>query len=277
MTRTAACGREVEVLPPGADPAPLISKTPPIGRVTGLPLSVMESVRSFITARPTPLVVDLEAPGRYGLEVPHPRGDRVLPDDRRERHAVVHGVLGEQSTMKAESRRSQGRDELAHQASLASALRRQSPVGESNEPPRSSLELGQELAAALGVAGELGPEAVHPGELVAELLGQGLVQFQRLLQCRFLLRPRLLGRGALGGPVRRPQLVEPVSRERNSRISSRFMPRTSRSSRIRSAGPGRRGCSGAHHRRCRATGEAGPAPRSSAACGPTRRPGSRRR
>ena len=48
-------------------------------------------------------------------------------------------------------------------------------------------ELGDQLAATLGVGHQPAPEIVHPGQLGVELLGQRLVQAQGLLEQRLLL------------------------------------------------------------------------------------------
>ena len=44
------------------------------------------------------------------------------------------------------------------------------------------VELGQQLAAAVGVVRQTGPEGVHPGQFGLELLGQRLVEGECLLE-----------------------------------------------------------------------------------------------
>ena len=99
-----------------------------------------------------------------------------------------------------------------------------------------SLQLGQQLAAALGVACDLGPEACPSGPAWRSVARPALVQLERLEQGRLLL-------GACRMPSSTPwwRGSWSAARRAGSRttgtplISSRFMPRTSRSSRIRSS------------------------------------------
>ena len=57
---------------------------------------------------------------------------------------------------------------------------------------RTSIQVGQELATALGIPCDLGPEGVHPCQLGVELLGQGFIELERFEQRRLLLGPCLL-------------------------------------------------------------------------------------
>ena len=163
---------------------PSTSKTAQIGSVTGFPFSVMESVRSFITTSPDATWWRTSSrPGGTASNVPTQCGQRVLPDDRRERHGVVDGILGHAVEDEGGVTALPGRHEAAHQcvvrrgtssgATGRRIYRMPGPVTRARTGARGSAgrigrigrrRSGPDLGRRSGRAGEAGqPEADAPG------------------------------------------------------------------------------------------------------------------